>query len=396
MGKSLFGTQNDCKWALIEAPIPNAPEGKYISQIPSPNNLLSISTALKSVGESDIKLYQFLKERSPPIVKAENIVYNLGEATCMDYLYNYALKYLELLLNSNPGSKIYLTGYHAWLHKEEFKKFIVTTPRSFENDIIGKSEYTEWHNDWEQNDWGFMKNNVSSKSSGIRCTIRTSRGCPYHCKMCPVNIVYGHGKKPVRYSVDWVMKEIRTLYHNYGIREIGFLDDNLFYDRKWGKELLNRIINEKLKGLQFTFEEGLDVPTALDEELVQLLKKAHFYHIKLGVESFDKETLKFIQKPYRNPGDAIRAIKLLQKYHLNPTCFICIGFPTNTEESIRRDIQTLVDLKVKLRVQILWAYPGIDFVGRSLSHEELRALQKEAMVKTGSCSWVHKDAKTTI
>ena len=385
-------------YTLIEMPIPNAPEAKYFSQIPSPNNLLTVATALKSVGITDFKFYNFLKERNPPIIKGETICANFGEATCMDYLYNYALKYLKALREANPLSNILLTGYHAWLHRDEFEKlgYNVTRPHTFENDIIGKTEYTEWHNDWELNDWEWMKKNVCSKNKGIRVTIRATRGCGQVCRMCPVNIVYGHEKKLIRYSVDWVIQEIETLYNKYNIREIGMLDDNLFADLEWGKELLNRIISAKYKGLRFTFEEGLTVPQACNEELCSLLKQAKFYHIKLGVEAFDKETLDFIQKPYRDPEMAIQAIKTLQKYKLNPTCFICIGFPTNTEESIRRDIKTLIDLKVKLRVQILWAYPGIDFAGKSLPKEKLKELQQYAMNATGSCAWRKKDknAKT--
>ena len=118
-------------WTLIEAPIPNAPEGKYISQIPSPTNLLTTATALKSIGISDIEFKQFLKERHPPIVKSENIVYNMGEATCMSYLYNYAIEYLQLLINNNPNSSIYLTGYHTWLYPDILKN--ISTFTNFDN-----------------------------------------------------------------------------------------------------------------------------------------------------------------------------------------------------------------------------------------------------------------------
>lgn len=382
-------------WSLIEMPIPNAPEAKYWSQIPSPNNLLTVASALKSIGCTDIKLYNFLKDRKPAIVTSDNIAANLGEATCMDYLYNYCMKYLKVLREANPTSKIYLTGYHAWLHKDEFKKdFIVTDPITFENDIINKSDYVEWHNDWETNDWDWMRKNVNSKTKGMRTTFRATRGCAYGvCKMCPVAVVYPDRSRHTRYSVDWVMQEIDTLYNKYNIREIGFLDDNLFADKAWGMNLLNRIIEAQYKGLHFTFEEGLTVPQALDEELVSKIKQAKFYHIKLGVEAFDKETLDLIKKPYRDPTKAIDAIKMLQKYKLNPVCFICIGFPTNTEESIKRDIKTLIDLKVKLRVQILWGYPGVKFEGEALPKEKLKELQKYAMNATGSCAWRKKEKK---
>ncbi len=394
-------------WALIEAPIPNAPEAKYISQIPSPNNLLQISSALKSKGVQDITFYNFLKEREPKAVTADKIVYNLGEATCMDYLYNYALKYLDNLRMANMESIIYLTGYHAWLHhKWLFPNTRIfgpeirgTSPHFFENDILSKEFGTglnipnhtnDWHNDWSINDWIWMDNNVRSKTKGIRTTIRASRGCGLHCRMCPVPLTYGNFVK--RFPVEWVLEEIGELYTKYKVRQIGFLDDNLFINKTWGRKLLHQIIERKYKGLWFTFEEGLTVPTALDEELISLLKEAHFTHIKLGVESFNKKTLEFIQKPYRDPNMAIKAIKLLQKYKLNPTCFLCIGFPTDTRKQIEGDIKKLVDLGVKLRVQILWEYPGISFANKSpMSHKELKELQQRAMIETGSCSWKKKE-----
>lgn len=386
-----FDVHKNAEWALIEAPIPNAPEAKYISQIPSPTNLLMLSSAIKHTGVKDgIVLFNFLKERhNIPIVNAPNIVYNLGEATCMDYLYNYAIKYLTELQRNNLKSKIYLTGYHAWLHKSEFKNVIHTTPHYFEDDISGVNDHIyEWHNDWNINDWEWMKCNVNSANDGIRVTIRASRGCYHNCRMCPVKLTYQN--KVRRYSINWVMQEIDELYNKWQIRQIGFLDDNLFYHRSWGKKLLANMIEKQYKGVKFTFEEGLDVPTALDEELVSLLKEAKFTHVKLGVESFNPKTLEFINKPYKDPDMAIRAIKLLQKYKLNPTCFICIGFPDDTEESISKDINTLSKLGVKLRVQILWPYPGLTFVGKGLDNKTLKQLQQKAMQDTGSCSWHRK------
>ena len=79
-----------------------------------------------------------------------------------------------------------------------------------------------------------------------------------------------------------------------------------------------------------------------------LLHQAGFYHIKLGVESFDAATLDFMGKPYKDPEKAVKAIKLLKKYHLTPTCFMVLGMPTQTEGSILRDIQMFVELALFL------------------------------------------------
>lgn len=405
------------KLALIEAPLPNAPEGKYISQIPSPNNLLTVASALKvafpRLKKCDLKLYQFLKERKPPMVQAEFVIYNLGEATCMDYEYNYAADYLRALRFWNQPRQIILTGYHAWLHRKRFTRegYLVTAPYTFEDDVVdavaraggksmrararlhGSKKRVQWHNDWTVNDWDWMRKNVRSVSRGVRCTIRATKGCPYSCTMCPVNVVYSR-RKMARNSHGWILDEIATLYGEHGIREIGFLDDNLFCDLSWGKKLLRSILGRGFKGLRFTLEEGLDVPTACNKELVGLLKQARFYHTKLGVESLNPATLKLIGKPYTNPELALRAIKNLQAHKLNPTCFLCFGFATDTEEFLREEIKVFTDLGVRLRVQILWQYPGVKVAGQCpIPNAKLRELQREAMEATGSCSWTHKEKK---
>jgi radical SAM superfamily enzyme YgiQ (UPF0313 family) len=351
------------------------------------------------VPEKNIKFYNFLRDRNPEIVRADNIVYNMGEATCMDYLYNYAIEYFNILIASNRKSKIFQTGFYSWIHKNKQKSYFIkniikTSAHYFEDEIYqnitGKKpeKGIEWRNAWQLNDWQFMKNFVCSKNKGIRCTIRASRGCPHNCRMCPILKI--HNKKVRRYSIKWVLDEIDILYHKYGIRQIGFLDDNLFFNRKWGKRLLKKMIEKDYKGTNFTFEEGLDVPTALDEELVSLMKKARFTHIKLGVESLHKPTLDFIRKPYRNPKQAIDAINLLKKYKLSPVCFICIGFPTDTEETLQKTFNILKELKVKLRVQILFGYPGVNFTGQGLSNEKLKEMACEAMYETNSVAWRKK------
>lgn len=366
-------------WHLIEAPNPNSPEGKYKSHIPTANNLLQVAAALKHQGHS-VQLYNFLHDRRPPLVYGDNIVLNIFEATCMDYYANYALDYLKTLRMFNPQSVIRLIGFYPWLHRSELEAqgFKVADPLYFERDIAGCDG--EFPTPWQM--WNFEWSPTLGKTR--RVTIRAQRGCPRSCSECPVYLVYHQRMRS--FSIDWVLNEIRELYSR-GIREIGFLDDNLCVNSKWVKQILNSIIEQKFKGLHFTFEEGLEVYQALDDELLTLLKKAGFYHIKLGVESFNPAVLKFIGKSYTDPQMAIAAIKNLQRYKLNPTCFLCFGFPSDTEESIRATIDRVCELNVKLRVQLLFYYPGISFNPCPIPAARLKQLKDEAMVRTNSCSW---------
>lgn len=367
-------------YILVEAPNPLSPEGKYKAHIPTANNLLQIATALKSKGHT-VELHNFLHQKRPTILSGSNFILNIFEATCMDYYANYTLDYLKTLRMFNPESNIWLIGYYSWLHSTEFEGqgFKVADPLYFERDIAGVNG-EEWRNDWGI--WDFSWSPILGRRR--RVTIRAQRGCPMSCRECPVYLVYHQRLRS--FSVDWVMNEITELYSR-GVREISFLDDNLCANAKWIKQILNLIIEQKFKGLRFTFEEGLEVRQALDDELLALLKKAGFYHVKMGVESFNPDTLKFIGKSYQEPQMAVEAIKNLQQHKLNPVCFLCFGFPSDTEQSLRETIEKCVELGVKLRVQILWPYPGLSFESCPVPASRLKELQREAMYRTNSCAW---------
>jgi len=83
------------KFALIEMPDPNSAEAKYISQVPSPNNLLQIATALRMCGH-EVTVINLFREhvRVIPELDADAYVFDIFPCTCMDYYADYALSCL--------------------------------------------------------------------------------------------------------------------------------------------------------------------------------------------------------------------------------------------------------------------------------------------------------------
>ena len=374
-------------WALIELPNPNSAEAKYKSQIPTPNNLLQTASALMEAG-NNVTIHNFFRERFPDYIEADAYVFDFFPATCMDYYANYALSYLDTYRIWATNKTVWLTGFYPWLHRNEMS-YPIAPPKNFEQVIADLPYDKDFYNAWDLFDFDSIPRYTDGHN---RITIRASRGCPHHCSMCPVFLSHGSGTTK-RHSVKWVLNEIEDL-RNRGIWDIGFLDDNLFSDWEWAYILLEemRLRAYKKKGLRFTFEEGLDVPTANNERIVKGIKDAGFYHIKLGVETFQEETLRAIGKPYREAAHAISAIKLLQSYKLSPTCFQMIGLPTQTRLSITQDTRMFASLGVKVRAQILWEYPGIS-VHPTLEVEELKELCQNALAETGSLTWKKKEVK---
>lgn len=371
------------KTLLIEAPRPNSTFAKFKNQSILPNILLDIAGVL----DTDFELINALKDRHFVLPEADRYIVNISE--CVEKTVED--KYLKDLLSQlrdakSKGKEIYLTGWYSWVNK--YKLDFTVLNHTFYEKILSSKDLkfpSEIQPRWDLVDISKLPDVAGRK----RATLRTSRGCPRNCKMCPVKIVYGG--KMYYFPLDWVKKQIHILY-DMGFREINFIDDNFTSYPKRSKELLNYLIsckNTTLKGMKYLFQEGMEVNDAQDEELLFLLKEAGFHTIKLGVESFSNESLKFIDKPYQDKELAINAIKNFNKIGIKPTVFILFGLPGETEETYRYLIDTMKTLKVKVRAQFLYDYDGSVFKS-TVSMEKMKAFMDELVEVTGSGIWKRK------
>lgn len=189
---------------------------------------------------------------------------------------------------------------------------------------------------------------------GKTVTIITSRGCPFRCIFCASKLTLG-GNFRAR-SPDNILKEIKHLIERYNVNHILIQDDTFTFDINRAKEICRKIIEAKLKIEWFCFSQV----TKIDEELLYLMKKAGCYSVGFGIESVDKEVLKFMRKPITVEAsrDAIQAAK---KHGLRVQAYFIFGNKGDNKETIEKTIKFACETSPILAFfNKLVAYPGTE------------------------------------
>ena len=167
--------------------------------------------------------------------------------------------------------------------------------------------------------------------------LQTSRGCPYDCSFCIAPRELGRGYR-LR-SIDNIIADIKYQQKLVGTKYFFIVDNHFTVKRDRTKELLNRIIEEKIDwyGICFTRLE-----VARDEELLALLKKAQVNTLYIGLESFDNKVLKLLNK--QQSQDGIRkSLRTIKSHKLRVLGSFVLGSDEDTVESIRGTIDAAIE-----------------------------------------------------
>lgn len=255
------------------------------------------------------------------------------------------LELLEALEKKKPLSSIKGIAYPS---KENKNKFIRTEPREFiEN--LDKLPFPAWDMlpDLPKYYWPPAH---TVKKFPVALLI-TSRGCPGMCTFCD-NKVFG--RKLRAHSADYVIRMIKHLQKEYGIREIQFRDDNFLVFRQRTIELCNKLIEQKIN-IVWSCAGRVDMITP---EMLKLMKKAGCWQIWYGVESGCDRVLKAIKKN-TNQEKIIKAITETKKAGISPCGFFMIGLPTETEADIKKTIDLLLKLPLdEFHISHMVPFPG--------------------------------------
>ena len=178
-----------------------------------------------------------------------------------------------------------------------------------------------------------VPNGVFLKQSPF-APIITTRGCPYACTFCAGHNVTG--KKIRKRTVEHIIEEIKMLHLKYGIREIHIEDDNFTFDNDFAKKVCEEIIRLNYP-LTFSCPNGVRLDR-VDRELLELMKRAGWYIIFVGIESGSDRILKHMKKSLKK--EQIREkVSLIREVGLEASGYFILGYPEETKDDIYETIQ---------------------------------------------------------
>lgn len=178
---------------------------------------------------------------------------------------------------------------------------------------------------------------VSPETGRPLTVIHGNRGCPSACIYCPAGVLTDF---TVRFrEPERIVEELRESVERYGVREFLFHGDTFTINKRWLKELCDRIVDA---GLDIHWGCNSRVDT-IDDERAQAMKRAGCWVVAFGIEHGDQTMLDKMKKN-ATTDQAREAVACCKRNGLRVHCFMVIGLPWETHETLETTYRFLREL----------------------------------------------------
>jgi hypothetical protein len=176
------------------------------------------------------------------------------------------------------------------------------------------------------------------RTSGTMSSIDLGRGCPYQCSFC--TIINVQGRKSRYRSPDDLEKAIRVNYAQ-GIKRFFITDDNFARNHDW-EALFDRMIELRVEqGMDIGFTIQVDTLCHKIPNFIEKATRAGAGRVFIGLENINPDNL-IAAKKRQNKITDYREMLQQWRAHGALTCAgYILGFPSDTKESILRDIEII-------------------------------------------------------
>ncbi|MDH5640571.1 MAG: radical SAM protein [Nitrospira sp.] len=164
------------------------------------------------------------------------------------------------------------------------------------------------------------------------------RGCPFQCSFCTIINVQG---RTSRYrSADDIEQIIRSNLQQ-GVGRFFITDDDFARNSNW-EAILDRCIQlREEEGLVISFTAQVDVGAYKIPRFVEKCARAGCNNIFIGLESLNPDSLAGAKKRQNKIWQYRKMLQVWKDHGCTTVAGYILGFPTDTPESIARDIEII-------------------------------------------------------
>jgi radical SAM superfamily enzyme YgiQ (UPF0313 family) len=176
-----------------------------------------------------------------------------------------------------------------------------------------------------------MKNYVSMN-------LQYSRGCPFNCEFC--DITFLDGRIPRTKDQEQVVAEMEAIYQRGWRGSVFIVDDNFIGNKnKLKAETLPAIIAwQQKRKYPFTLFTEASINLVDDEELMQLMTKASFTRVFIGIETPNEASLNECSKNQNTSRDLVAAVKNIHNHGLEVMAGFIVGFDSDPASIFKTQI----------------------------------------------------------
>lgn len=161
-------------------------------------------------------------------------------------------------------------------------------------------------------------------------TTQFGRGCPFLCDFCDIIVIYG--RRPRLKRVDQIIAELNAMLE-LGVRSVFFVDDNFIANKALAKSLLRTLVEwQKGRSYPMSFSTEATINLADEPEILDLLWKANFTSVFIGIESPRSRSLLETRKTQNVRGDSLQEkVERIRNAGLSIHAGFIVGFDSDDE-----------------------------------------------------------------
>jgi radical SAM superfamily enzyme YgiQ (UPF0313 family) len=171
-------------------------------------------------------------------------------------------------------------------------------------------------------------------------TLDCSRGCPYQCSFC--TIISVQGRKSRHRSPQRIVDTIRREYQKSGVSLYFFTDDNFSRNPAWETIFDALLALREHEGIAVEFVLQVDIAAYKIPRFIQKAVGAGCCSVFIGVESMNPDNLQTAGKTQNRVQEYKLCMTAWRDARVTTFAGYIIGFPHDTEEGVRQDIEQLI------------------------------------------------------